>query len=220
VDGDIFLNGFKIFQPITPIARDGLAVLLDASDPNSYPATGTIFYDTSGNGRHGTAQGSVGWTSSGQQSYFDFPGTDADKLNQTSGSALLYKDICIVFKVDALSSSFAYLVSNGGDTSLRVYDGNILSPGNNGDWSNGGTGTTYYVNGVATTADVPITNGQWYILGGESKCYSSAFNYTLGYGYPGRALDGKIAFVALYNRVLSADEQLQNYAALKKRFGV
>jgi hypothetical protein len=220
VDGDIFLNGFKIFQPITPIARDGLAVLLDASDPNSYPATGTIFYDTSGNGRHGTAQGSVGWTSSGQQSYFDFPGTDADKLNQTSGSALLYKDICIVFKVDALSSSFAYLVSNGGDTSLRVYDGNILSPGNDGDWSNGGTGTTYYVNGVATTADVPITNGQWYILGGESKCYSSAFNYTLGYGYPGRALDGKIAFVALYNRVLSADEQLQNYAALKKRFGV
>ena len=217
VEGDIFLNGFKIFQPITPIARDGLAVLLDASDPNSYPATGTIFYDTSGNGRHGTAQGSVGWTSSGQQSYFDFPGADADKLVQTSGSSLLYKDICIVFKVD-VTSGFEYIISNGGDNSLRVVNSSIPSVGNPGDWSSGGT--TYYVNGVATTSDIGITAGQWYILGGENKSFSSPLNYTLGYGYPGRALDGKIAFVALYNRVLSADEQLQNYTALKKRFGV
>ena len=117
-----------------------------------------------------------------------------------------------------VTSGFEYIISNGGDNSLRVVNAIIPSTGNVGDWSSGGT--TYYVNGVATTSNVPITAGQWYILGGENKSYSSPLNYTLGYGYPGRALDGKIAFVALYNRVLSAEEQLQNYTALKRRFGV
>jgi hypothetical protein len=48
----------------------------------------------------------------------------------------------------------------------------------------------------------------------------SAWNYYLGTGYGGRHLNGKIAFVALYDRVLTAAEQLQNYNALKARFGV
>jgi hypothetical protein len=174
-----------------------------------------------GGGRNGNIQGAVSWVSNGQSSYFDFPGGDADRIVQNSGTQILYKDICIVFKVDALTNSFAYLVSNGGDTSLRVGSGNINNTsGNGGDWSNGPTGTTYYVNGVATTASIPITNGQWYILGGESKCYSSVFNYFLGWGYNTRALNGQIAYIALYDTALTATEQTQNYNALKARFGL
>jgi len=222
VDGDIFLNGFKIFQPITPIARDGLAVLLDASDPNSYTTSGNSFYDTSGNGRHGLAQGSVGWISNGQQSYFNFPGANADYINQTSGSAFKMKDICIVFKFDTLV--WNYLLSYGvtPDRSIRNYAGITYNGAGAGDWAY--PATTYYLNGVATTGNLTMVANKWYILGGAATntAFDSVKNYYLGTGGTtwSRNLDGKIAFVALYNRALSADEQLQNYNALKKRFGV
>jgi len=42
----------------------------------------------------------------------------------------------------------------------------------------------------------------------------------LGFGYNSRALNGQIAFVALYDSVLTATEQVQNYNALKARFGL
>ena len=226
VDGDIFLNGFKIFQPITPIARDGLAVLLDASDLNSYTTSGNSFYDTSGNGRHGTLQGSVGWTSSGQQSYFDFPGANADYIYQTSGSAFKFKDICIVFKFDDVGvGSWNYLISYGvtPDDSIRNYQGITYNGISGGDWAY--PATTYYLNGVATTGNLTMAANKWYILGGaatNTDFIDNVHNYYLGTGGTtwNRNLDGKIAFVALYNRVLSAEEQLQNYTALKKRFGV
>jgi hypothetical protein len=214
-------NWISLAPVSTPITTRGLSVVLDASDAQSYPGTGSTWTSRVGGGRNGNIQGAVSWVSNGQSSYFDFPGGDADRIVQNSGTQILYKDICIVFKVDALTNSFAYLVSNGGDTSLRVGSGNINNTsGNSGDWSNGPTGTTYYVNGVATTASIPITNGQWYILGGESKCYSSVFNYFLGWGYNTRALNGQIAYIALYDTALTATEQTQNYNALKARFGL
>ena len=36
------------------IVRDGLVLNLDAADKNSYPGTGTTWFDLSGNGNHGT----------------------------------------------------------------------------------------------------------------------------------------------------------------------
>ena len=135
-----------------------------------------------------------------------------------------------MFNVDAMNSSFGYLISKSttADRSLRVGNSIIGNPGNNGDWSDnvgGSNGITYYVNGVADTDNVSISNGQWYILGGENTnddLLGSAWNYYLGTGYTQgtRNLNGKIAFVALYDRVLTAAEQLQNYNALKARFGV
>lgn len=211
-----------------PIVTNGLAVLLDASDYTSYPLSGSTWFDRSGNGRNGTLRGSVSWVDSGQASYFDFSGANADYIDQTSGSSLVYKDICIVFNADGMNSSFGYLVSRSttSDRSLRIGVNAIGNPGNEGDWSDGTPGAiTYYVNGVADTDSVPINDGEWYILGGQNTndiLLSSAWNYYLGTGYTqgNRNLNGKIAFVALYNRVLTSTEQLQNYNALKARFGV
>ena len=218
---EYYNNNWISLAPVsTPIVTRGLLATLDASDATSYSGTGPTWYSTTAGGRNGDIQGSVSWTGNGQASYFDFPGANADRIVQNGGTAQLYKDICIVFKVDALTGSFAYLVSNGSDRSLRLVEGNLLNTsGNTGDWSSS-TGTIFYENGTATTSDVPITNGQWYIIGGESKCFSSAFNYTLGFGYNLRALNGQIAFVALYESALTATEQAQNYNALKARFGL
>jgi hypothetical protein len=223
VDGDIFLNGLKAFIPTaSPITRAGIGVLLDASDPNSYPTSGNFFYDTSGNGRHGTIQGSVGWVSNGQSSYFNFPGANTDYIYQTSGSAFKFKDICIVFKFDNLDWNYLLSYSTNSDRSIRNYQGITYNNSSIGDWA-WGSATTYYLNGVATTGNLTMAADEWYILGGAATntvFVDNARSYYMGTGYGGRHLDGKIAFLALYDRVLTADEQLQNYIALKSRFGL
>jgi hypothetical protein len=55
------------------IVTDGLALNLDASNPNSYPGYGTTVYDISGNGRDFTLVNGLTWNSPG---YFSFDGVD------------------------------------------------------------------------------------------------------------------------------------------------
>jgi hypothetical protein len=74
-----------------------------------------------------------------------------------------------------------------------------------------GTGTNFYKNGVftelvstitssVTTNTYPLTIGDWADQDG------------------GRTMDGLIGSIKIYNRVLTADEVLQNHNALKGRF--
>ena len=64
----------KFFATAEAEVDGNLKIHLDASDSNSYPGSGDIWYDLSGNGNNATRpQGSTGasWNSSG---YFDFDG--------------------------------------------------------------------------------------------------------------------------------------------------
>ena len=56
------------------ISTLGLVLNLDAADRNSYPGSGTTWYDLSGNGNNGTLTNGPTFTSPG---YFSFDGTDA-----------------------------------------------------------------------------------------------------------------------------------------------
>lgn len=60
------------------IVTSGLILNLDASNPSSYPGSGTTWTDLTGNGYNATAQGSVPFTSAGQQSYFGFSGSSSN----------------------------------------------------------------------------------------------------------------------------------------------
>lgn len=79
-----------------------------------------------------------------------------------------------------------------------------------------------YLNGVNQSSTYfPLLTG-WNILGGKNNPSNSwgAFSYCIGAGYNSRAFQGKIAFALFYDRVLTAAEQLQNFNALKSRFGL
>ena len=134
------------------------------------------------------------------------------------------RDFLMVFQLDALG--WNYLISYGTttDKSLRNYEGTTYNNTNStADWAQ--TTTTFYLNGVATTGNLTLTTGQWYVLSGS--CTNTNFTdtdrqYFFGTGYEqaGRNLTGKIAFMALYDRALTSTEQLQNYRAVSGRFGV
>lgn len=214
------------------IVTSGLSAYLDASNAASYPGSGTTIYDLSGQGADGTMNGTVSWVSSGQASYWSF--TQGDSNDISSSVTADYKDFTIVMEPDfSINSYWVGLIArsraNGyGDRSLRFYGGNspgpwyIPNPGNNGDWCYQ-TSSTLYKNGVSTTSNLTISSG-WNILGGgrtNLTDFTSPFPYNLGTsGYPGRNFQGKIAVALLYNRVLTQEEQLQNYNELRGRFGL
>jgi hypothetical protein len=216
------------------IVTNGLVLALDAADRNSYPGSGTTWNDVSGQNAHGTIVGSVAFVNSGAQSYFNFAtANDSNYISSTVSQN--YLDFTAVLLPD-----FAYNQTNGiagligtntpaslADKSLRFENVNgtgpwslaTRNPGDANDWANP-SATTYYINGRASNT---LVSG-WNILGGyrtNQSTFPSSFSYYLGSsGYTARSFQGRIACMYMYNRQLSANEQLQNYNALKSRFGL
>jgi hypothetical protein len=219
------------------IVTNGLILALDASNRKSYPRAGTTWYDLSGRNAHGTINGTVSFISSGAKSYFNFA-TAASTNYISSTVTQTYLDFTIVFQPDFTLTSNANLVgliavsndTTNSDKSLRFLGANgtgpwtIRNPDNTDGWAS--TTTTFYLNGVATTTDGTTLSSGWNILGGArtnttNGAFASPFAYFLGTeGYSAAVRDfrGKIALCYMYNRALTANEQLQNFNAIKTRF--
>ncbi len=171
------------------------------------------------------------------QSYMDFTMVCRPTFNKPTASN------------NGLMALFATSTPAGNqDKSLRfVISGSGLSPtssaftilgrnpGDQNDWAYP-SASTLYINGVsgstlywtpAQTSSIP-SNIPYYCLGmGRTNTTSGAFSGSFpiyigsgGYASENRNFQGEIALVLFYNRVLSAAEQLQNYNALKGRFGM
>jgi hypothetical protein len=218
------------------VVTNGLFAILDASSTLNYPRTGSTIYDISGQNASGSLNGSVIWVNSGSQSYFNFAvGSNSNYISSTLSQS--YFDCTIVLMPDFSYSSptgLAGLIATStpttnSDKSLRIAGVNgtgpwsmaSRNPGDGNDWANP-SATTYYVNGTASNV---LVSG-WNVFGGyrtNTTGFPSTFPYFIGSGgFAGdnRGFQGKIAVVLLYNRQLSAAEQLTNYNALKGRFGL
>ena len=231
----------KSAKPIN-IVREGLICYIDASIAASYPGSGTSATDLSGAGANGTINGTISYVSSGMASYWNF--ATANQSNYiSSGITQNYLDIAIVFYPDFSrvgGSSISSVLATGTsvsnqDKSLRFTGVNGTGPwttrnggsADNNDWVTSTSPTTYYINGSSSTSAANLSSG-WNILGGgrtntTNGAFASNWAYYVGSGgYSGdnRGFQGRIALMCLYNRVLSSSEQLQNYGALRSRFGL
>jgi hypothetical protein len=214
-------------SPVT----SGLIACIDAANPKSYPGSGTAVYDISGNRNHATINGTVSYVNAGSGSYFNWA-TQADSNYIYSANSLSYVDITIVFQPDFTLTSganLAMLISNGAatDKSMRFSNANgtgpwaISNPDNTDGWASG-TATTYYINGIAYTGSGNLSSG-WNILGAyrtNQSVYPLSSPYYLGTGYASRGYRGRIAAMYLYNRQLTAVEQIQNFNAIRGRYGL
>lgn len=211
---------------------------IDASNPRSYPGSGTAIFDLTDKGANGTINGTVPFVGAGSSSYWNFATAASTKFISSTLSQQ-YLDCTIVFYPDFALNSNAALVgliaasndTTNTDKSMRFNNANGTGPwtvrasaGLNGDdWGN--PGTTYYVNGSAVADGASLVNG-WNILGAyrtNQTTFPASFTYFLGTeGYSGAVRDfqGRIAMCLLYNRQLSAAEHAKNYNALKSRFGL
>jgi hypothetical protein len=217
------------------IITNGLVFYADVSNSRSYVSGSTKLNDISKNGTVGTLTNNPTFNSgSGGSLVFNgtnqyIKGVDSKGLLNVGASGNVTVEAFIYstgntnyfftygFPTVGTSVSYGVGVSNTGTILTRTGTSPQQSGGSipSNQWTSVtvsfGTGGYKYINGSpisgngAATA-TPDTTGNWNI-GALS---------TLG----GTYFTGRIACVRVYNRVLSAAEVLQNYNALKGKFGL
>ena len=229
--GVVLDAGYTPPPPGPTIVTDGLVLHYDFSDTACYSG-GVTVNDLSTANNEGSVvndYGHISYVSSGTNSYFNWdsnsggggdPNSFGGSIHTTSTN--VYKDFTIILQPDFTMSGMGSIFCAPGDKSLRVYNNGWLlpNPGNDDDWCTSSVGsTTFYVNGQASNQML----AGWNIIGGatnNSTFLTSKQLYIGTSGYGGRHMQGKIALVLMYNRALTEQEQLQNYSALRARFGL
>tara|TARA_B100001989_G_scaffold225975_1_gene181324 strand:+ start:2271 stop:2888 length:618 start_codon:yes stop_codon:yes gene_type:complete len=197
------------------IVRDGLVLYFDAANTKSYPGSGTTWYDLSGNERHGTLINEPTFQSH-NLGCFQFDGTN-DRVSFDSTYA---KSICFWGRLSSGFPDLAALVAKtaSGDGALRVRSANSgsfnSSPGAN-DFHTSSSGIM--INGSKVTTPVGRTMLQDYFVGAVGGANMMT---TISHNFANRRYKGRVYAVLLYKRDLTDVELLQNYNALKGRFGL
>ena len=214
------------------IVTSGLRVYLDAANVKSYPGSGTTWFDISGNGNNGTLTNGPTFSSSNQGSIV-FDGTD--DIVTTSLAATLSFTWSVWFKTNVLASGYRNIISvPTGAYMLMLLD---ISTNNMGFWSsdgmNGGSlgvdslSTNTWYNAVLVREGDGISGGYKAYLNSVFKGSANTSTWTIantislgGRTDANQYLNGNIALVQIYNTALTADQVLQNYNALRGRFGL
>lgn len=215
------------------IVTSGLVYCSDPANLRSYPGSGTSMYDISGNGYTGTLTNGPVYTS-GINGYFTYDGVD-DKV--TTGFSPNYLSTTWEAWVYCTQNISTYNMFMG--TYLPYFgfmNGNSLIFSNtigSGQQTIYATSTlslnTWYYTCFTTQQSGSNTIASIYVNGaldsqstltGLQNAPSSAFAIGEGYTSTWYPFKGRIGPVKIYNRALSATEVLQNFNALRGRYGV
>ena len=230
------------------IVTENLVLCLDASNPRSYPGSGSIWYDASGNGNNGTLFNTPTYTS-GDAGFISFNGT-TQYMQANIGTTALDGDpsFTIEFVVQVpqnfTNTGFWGLGGTGQGLSfegwspsasrihLDLYDSTRMDTGVDYAlntwyhivWTKNGTGveTTNirnYINNVQST----LTKTRAVTTGPALNTSTAGVGTALG-RLNGNAASfyaaAKIGLYRIYTRALSATEVTQNFNAIRVRYGV
>jgi hypothetical protein len=192
------------------IATRDLLLYLDASNPQSYPGTGTVWYDLSGNNAHGTLINSPTWNSNG---YFTFDGVDdgVDGFDVPQN----YTDLQIEMYSQGSNGTGLEMVFakyNDFDKSFRTTDGVFRHSGNDfNDW-NYQNEQYDYVDGQFITSNTDLTN-EWHFvrLVRSNTTFNPPFVYSISSDFLSRRYVGRIKKIMVYGTRLETSEVDSNY---------
>jgi hypothetical protein len=210
------------------IITSGLLTHLDAANIASYSGSGTTWTDLSGNSRNGTLINGVSYNSSnggtlvfdGINDYVTATTVTKSLLNRSFTMSLWFNSSSSsnmgLFSIEGnIDDGAPYLILQKNNTTLRWLVNNTYQMTNTillNTWYN-----------VAITYNGTVWNV--YINGALSNSYTgsdvgggSAYYLFLANGYPAYA-DVKIPHFVAYNNPLSSTDILNNFNALKSRYG-
>jgi hypothetical protein len=229
------------------IVTNGLTLLLDSMNPKSYPGTGNIWYDISGNNNHGTMVNFTG-PSAGSTSGYDtntkwmmfdrhLGGSDGTVNNtvNVSNSTSLQDCLC----QNGMTVSMWLRISSAVCTAMTKWAGSwemyYCSPlvfrteGTGGNDGVSSYNSSTYVNVWSNIVGTHNGTGRKIYFNGAEIYSDGNFvagqNTSNGIGV-GAYFNGTYAFVgamphySLYNRALSNSEISQNFNAIRGRFNV
>lgn len=224
------------------IATDGLVFHMDFANIKCYPGTGTTCTDLSGNNFSGELINSPSYSSSDNNKFFSFNGTTNNRVIRIFNSTLLNTQTPSVevwtqtnattqagfwFEKGNVNTQYS-LFQEGANiqwrqnftTGLSTFSTNAVNAGLNttswfqiiGTFSSGNR--RLYINGILKNSDsqTGIINTN---AGGMSIGAYGGYDGSRGYYY-----NGSIAIIKVYNIQLTDNQVLQNYNALKGRFGL
>ena len=229
------------------IVSSGLVLCLDAANKVSYPGSGTVWTDLSGNSNTGTLTNGPTF-SAGNMGSIVFDGAD-DQIDCGTNSSLNISDnltLGIWVKFNSLSSAPNLIAKQWCSGNQWSYSWAVLSDGRIYYWFDS-DGQCSSITGEYTSTNSVCTTGIWYCLnvvhtstsinlysngisipgtlaGSYGTIYTSTVPVRLGVyrnlsGAFASYLSGNISNTSIYNRALTAAEVLQNYNATKSRFG-
>lgn len=224
------------------IVTNGLVLCMDAANPRSYPGTGTVWNDASGNTNNGTLINGVGYNSANLGTLvFDGVDDDVDCGNNSS----------INFGTDDFTVSVWFRRFSNATTNLR-----LLSKAAGGDSANaanagfcffgGNTTINFAINPTAARTIISAANfsvNEWVNVVGlvergvSMRTYKNSVQVATATAPAGSVSGttslflgsnvgtglywaGEISNVSLYNRALSSDEITQNFNAYRGRYGL
>jgi hypothetical protein len=209
---------------------------LDAANPSSYPGTGTVWTDLSGNNNNGTLTNGPTFSSANKGSIVfdggdDFISLDNTKMNSIFPSSSFsielwikttnttnYKGLfCIAYSLDMFyfANTF-YVICNTSLGNINAGNSNLVI--NDGIWHQIGftassSGYSWFQDGlIRHTVSSNFWNGSLSPAGVFSAIGRAG---NLGGNFP-----GSISLSRFYNKNLLAAEILQNYNATKGRFAL
>lgn len=200
------------------IVTNGLLLALDPSNRKSYPGTGATISDLSGNAYNFTLQGNAVFSSDGNGSIF-LDGS-ADGIQLTDNSAL-QSSVTLVQWLKTNDTTGLMLSGEPVGSTGGYYVG-AYYPGQG--FYNGSAGSpTFSIDTAATSNPATPINyldnnwHMWEAKGINFASWTTTWNF-LGYA-AGYEIAGYVGVILMYNRSLTAAESLQNYYALKSRYG-
>jgi len=227
------------------VITDGLVLYLDAANTQSYPGTGTNWYDLSPQKRNVTTN-AVSYFVSGSTPYWYFPDVDNQRLTGNGGSGDFASGVTLEVWFSPENGSqnaggFFEPLSFGTDQNrVYVYPTNsnptyIYCQPRRWDQSTLTSTQVFTIGGWQQFVMKYYNNSglgriDWYRNGSylSTSDDSGAYNYgSIGGNFfigtmqnNSYKFKGKISIVKQYNRVLTALEITQNYLSMKGRFGL
>jgi hypothetical protein len=207
------------------IVTSGLIACFDPANLRTYSGSGTTIYDCSGNGYTGTLVNGATYTSSnggvfvtdGVNDYIDIP-INLATTNYTVIGAARWTGGANGRTFSAKNNN--WLMGHWGGTTLNHYaEGWVTSSGGTGaadtTWriyaatgNISGDSYNFYVNGILNTG--PSTGGS-----------AGPNGFAIGsIGGTSEFSAAQIGFMLVYNTVLTAEQILQNFNALRGRYGI
>ena len=228
------INPYLVQPSIPAIITTNLVMNLDAGNPLSYSGTGTTWTDLTGNGNNGNLLNGVSYSSANQGSLV-FDGTDDNvRVNSTTITnrdnnltvEFWYKGYYPLGGPTVAQLWYTRYPSGGFNlnnfdsywksTKFLVADNIMGTVPQNDNWhqvvltysSNSSSGVRFYVDGAlnafnTNTQNVSIPSGGYLTIGLAESMHR-----------------GNISICRFYNSVLSASDILQNFNAVKGRYGL
>jgi hypothetical protein len=207
------------------IVINGLTLYLDSVNSKSYSGSGTTWTNLSTNTNSFTLVGSPTFGANNIFSFngFQYASTSNNLLNSTAYTK------CAWFQTSNLSATNNIMSGNIGQHAFWLAGTNKLQSGHNGLWGTVVANTSVVTNQWYFGAVTFSTTTGWalYLNGLLEVTNASTTTFTGGtgdvqvaaYGNSNNFL-GQINGVFVYDRVLTANEILQNFNATRGRYGI